>query len=276
MMASNMHAWGRTSETDRVILDVSGANFIGPFGLVMIASLIEDTKLSGADVDLRLPTSGKVRSSLSRMRLGQALDRMNIDHDLEPVNERPVGDRLLELTRFDEHQSSEDLSEKLHSIFTSDDPNTAKAIYQNVADATDNVCQHSGLDGGWVALHQYESKTKPGGTHVAFAVGDCGFGLRSTLSKYHEVHDDHHAIELAIQRGISGTGEDGRGTGLDAIVTRAREHGGKLQLVSGSASAHTGPTKGSLYPRTASLNPYQYPGTLVYATLDLKTGGEQT
>ncbi|MFF0816660.1 hypothetical protein ACFYVR_16135 [Rhodococcus sp. NPDC003318] len=209
-----------------------------------------------------------MRTYLSRMHLGRALGDLGVACDLPTVNENPLGDRVLELVRFDQYSGAEQLAEKVHSIFSSDQ-DEAKDLYTGITEASANVCEHSGQSGGWAALQQY----REGSTHrVCFAVADSGRGLRSTLSAQHHVEDDADALRLAITRGVSGTGKANRGLGLESIVTRARQRGGWVYLWSGRATGLTGNTADSLYPKTRS---YSYPGTIVYATLTYNMGGDQ-
>nr|WP_314141082.1 hypothetical protein [uncultured Rhodococcus sp.] len=251
------------SSPDCAVLDLSGAGFVDPFGLVVIASLAEAAVREGKEVDLRLPLNKSVRSYLARVHLKDAMDSLSIDCALEEVNEHSVGDRMLELTRFKQDEGVEELGGAVHRIFHEQNPQEAKDLYNGITEAALNACDHSGRDGGWAALQQYDRQD--GRREVSFAVADSGVGLRGSLAPKHFVSTDREAIALAVKRGITSTDDSGRGLGLDTIVTRARVRKGHVRIWSGRSSAHTGVPAGSLYPQDHGCS---FPGTVVYATLD--------
>lgn len=266
LSAANAPQYGSVGGEGRVVIDATQASFVDPFGLVAIATIVEAARTDGLELDLRLPADPSVRTYLSRMHLRQALDEMGVGCNLGAVNENPLGDRVLELVRFDLHNGVEDLAEKVYNIFEGVDAREAKDLFTSVAEAATNVCDHSGQSGGWAALQQYGNG--PGRT-VTFAVGDSGVGLRASLVQKYDVPDDVAAIRVAIRRGTTATGEAGRGLGLNAIVETARSHQGKISLWSGRASGSSGPTKDSVYPKA---HDHTFQGTIVYATLKYMGG----
>lgn len=261
LQAATLPRYCSVGPDDRVVLDLRGATFVDPFGLVAVASLVEGAKLDGSLLDLRLPADPSIRTYLARMHLGEALRNLGWTCDLEPVNERPVGDRLLELVNFSNDEGVEALGKAVHGIFIGEDPAEARELYDAVTEAAINVCDHSGRNGGWVALQQYKEGSS---RKVCFAVADSGKGLKASLVARHSVPTDRRAIELAVERGVTSTDKPGRGLGLDTIVRRARARKGRVDLWSGQASAFTGPTEGSLYVHDHT---HAFQGTIIYATL---------
>lgn len=251
------------SSSDAVVLDLSGAGFIDPFGLVTIASLAEASIDEGREVELQLPRLRSVRSYLARAHLRDAMETLGVLCELEAVNENSVGDRLLALARFRFDEGVEDLGSAVHRIFYDQNKREAAELYHGITEAAMNVSDHSGRDGGWVALQQYQRGAAK--REVRFAVADSGVGLRSSLAVSHPVQTDREAITLAVQRGVTSTGDTGRGLGLDAIIQRSRERQGHVRIWSGEASAHTGIPTGSLYTRDHDVS---FPGTAVCASLD--------
>lgn len=252
------------SDDGQCVVDLSNAHFVDPVGLVVVGSLVERSLRDDIEPVMRLPRSQEARSYLARMHLGTEMSRIGFDGcSLAPVTENALGDRLLELHQFD-GDGSEALAERVHSIFAPQDPAEAADLWRSVAEAMANVCDHSGVGGGWAALQQYGSGSN---TTVRFAVADCGVGLQSTLARVYDVPDPQSAIELALQKGTTSTGKIGRGLGLYGIAERALKRSGKLQIWSSAAIGSMLP-KGSF--RTRGLD-VSYPGTIVYATLALKS-----
>lgn len=249
-----------SADPDVVSIDLSGAGFIDPFGLVTLAAVTEDAKRSGLRANVAWPKRADLLRYLSRMHVADALEPLGVACPLPDVNEHPSGDRFLELTRFEDSDRGSDLAEKVYSILSVDDLDDAKTLYSCISEAVGNVTEHSEVGGGWAALQQYR---REGRNDVVFAVSDSGVGLRRTLSSHHSVEDDAHAVRLAAQFGISGTGDRARGRGIAGIAEKARARGGYMRLWSGQAEGHTGKPKDSLWVKSAVT----YPGTVLSATL---------
>lgn len=236
--------------------------WVDPFGLVLLAGLVEGAGARGEKVEFRAPQRIDLARYLARMRFSEVLDAAGVEHFLPPVTEHDVGDRLLELSQFGQDDDSiEDLAAKIHSIFFHEDPDEAKALFQGVAEAAANVCDHSGRPVGWAAMQQYKYGAT---THVAFAVADSGKGLRAALSAVYDVSDDRHAVRLAFERGVTGTGQKNRGLGLHRIVESALSREGSVRLWSDTATGMTTPGTGKIFVRDS---PVGYPGTIAHASL---------
>ncbi|OFV77032.1 hypothetical protein [Rhodococcus erythropolis] len=248
---------------DSVVIDLTHAEFVDTLGLVTVAVVAEDAQTQGRKVDIKLPRLISPRNWLSRMHLRSALESIGLACDLGQVNETPLGDRILELHRFDS-STPDELADKVYAVLSADDPQEAGVMYSSVAEAAANVCDHSGKDGGWAALRQVGKGAK---RRVEFAVADAGVGLRSSLANAHSVTNDVDAMQLAVTQGVSGTGLVRRGLGLSSIAETAADRSGQLRLFSGRATGQTMPN-GELLSR---VSPTRYPGTLVYANLEFQS-----
>ncbi|UDF20129.1 hypothetical protein [Rhodococcus qingshengii] len=265
-LTAGVQSWAVESddESEELSIDLSAAEFIDTLGLVAVAVAAEDARSYGRTVNLRLPTALTTRNWLSRMHLRAGMESIGVPCPLSAVNESPLGDRLLELHRFDS-SSPDELAEKVYAILSGDDPEEAGELYTSVAEAAANVCDHSGAEGGWAALRQVGTGLV---RTVEFAVADSGVGLRSSLSRANGVDNDVHAMHLAVTKGVSGTGLRHRGLGLADIAASATGRQGLLRLFSGRAEAKTKPN-GDLHARESQV---RYPGTLLYATLKFESG----
>lgn len=247
-----------------VTLDLASATKIDLFGLVAIGALAEAAISDGQKVTFVSPRDYSVAERLSRMHVGVALDRLRIDHALPEVEHSPAGDQVVELRRFHDHDEVEDFLSAVYFNLVAEDEEDARTLYYCVAEAIDNLIEHSGETGGWMALEQYV--TPSNSRAVAFAVADTGIGLRTSLCRSASltVASDREAMGLAIQRGVSRTDDPSRGRGLHGIIEKARERSGHVRLWSGGVHGISGTSEGSFVLRD---HPSAYHGTIVYATL---------
>lgn len=253
----------RLSDPDRVLIDLTNVDFVDPMGLVTVAVLAESSRKHGVPVVFRNPSNPDINRYLARMHLGQALTDLGVFCSFPPVAEHYTGDRIMELQRFSRDQDDDKLASQVFRILEWDDPEDAKTLFRCISEAIDNVCEHSGSDGGWAALQQYKDRSDT--RRVAFAVGDSGIGLRASLARAIDVCSDRDAISRSVERGVSGTGDDTRGEGLADLIARVRARGGHVRLWSGNASALTGQNEGLFHTKS---HPFAFDGTMIYATLN--------
>lgn len=212
-------------------VDLSGATWVDPMGLVVIATVLSRAAERGSPVEFVAPADPEVAGYLTRMRLGALLDTWEVPHALDGTGAASAGDRLVELTRFSGQIDADTLALRVHGIFAPVDPVVARALAAALQEVTSNVLVHSRRRHGFLALQQY---VVDGEQQVAFAVGDCGVGLRATVSRRHPCDTDARALDLAVQRRVSGSGPDA-GLGLSSVVAIASRRGGDVRLWSGSA-----------------------------------------
>jgi anti-sigma regulatory factor (Ser/Thr protein kinase) len=248
------------SQPGRRRIDLSGARFVDPFGLVTIATLAERAVDDGHVLDFAAPEDGDCCRYLHRMGLAEVLEGLDVDHALLPVRRHFTGDRLLELRRFDADADAVDqLAEQVYRIF--EDEGGAGTLYDAIDEVAQNVVEHSGSSGGWVALQQFARTAE-----VSFAVADSGVGLRSALSRKMTVRDDAHAIGLAVRRHVTSKEDEGGGVGLNSFVRHTR-HGGRVRLLTGE---HSGTfTRGRVIPRL-TRHAAPFPGTVAQARLGVR------
>lgn len=248
---------------DRVQIDLTNVDFVDPMGLVTVAVLAESAKKRDIPVMFRNPSNPDTNRYLARMHLEEALTNLGIYCSFPPVTEHDTGYRIMELQRFSRDEDDDKLASHVFKILEWDDPEDAKTLFRCISEAIDNVCEHSGSEGGWAALQQYRDKS--GTRRVAFAVGDSGMGLRASLARANAVTSDQDALSLSVKRGVSGTGDNTRGQGLADLIARVRPRGGHVRLWSGNASALTGPNERHFHTKA---HPFAFDGTMIYATLN--------
>lgn len=254
-------------DSTAVLLDLTHAKFLDPAALVAVAAVAERAERDGQSVEFRDPVDADCANYLSRMHLGHALDLAGVDHGLRAVSERDVGDRLRELRRFRSEEGIEEVTQTIMRLLdASGDGATAPEIYESVFEIGVNAVQHSGREGGFLAL-----QTFPKLHEVAFAIADSGKGLRSSLNENPRnvgmIPDDCAAVRQAAQKHVSGIDQPGRGRGISTVIAAATERpAGRVLLVSGDAvgTFH----RGEPGPRVSLLQD-PFLGTLVQARLSM-------
>jgi hypothetical protein len=252
----------------RGVLDLSSYTFVTVHGLVGAACLLQGYHDEGTPLEFTPPISEDVGRYLSRMRLGSIVDETCGwplgSLDLPAVRAHPRDDVLVELRRFYSERDLEGLGDLLWQRLEGKiDSGSLNALFNSLLELGANVVQHSECESGFVAAQSYGVGT--GDERIDLALGDAGVGIPATMTRY-QPPTDLDAVELAMQRDYSGTGEPGRGQGLAEVLDLASALGGNLQCHSGRgrrfANRH----------RATSTVASQLPGTLVSVRIPCRPG----
>lgn len=100
-----------------------------------------------------------------------------------------------------------------------------------VSELLENVFLHAATDQPAAICAQH----LPNGRRIDLAICDVGQGLRASLAKNRPVYSAGHAIGLAVARGVSASGEPGRGNGLAGTLEIARHNHGTTTVWSEDA-----------------------------------------
>lgn len=222
-------------EQSDVVLDLRRLRFVGPLFLVRLRAWLDYHAGKGIAVRVLPPASVSVRNYMSRMHLTAGLADA-VDFALPAVNENPLADRLIALTRLDAHGNSE-FDELLGGLLASPDMRHAGYLAEVVEGAAQemalNAVDHGANDvGAYVAAQRfrYSDETAP---HVCvLAVGDMGVGMaappasrwRGTRQRRRHDRARHGGHGLGHKRGFPGAGLPG------AVRPRASEGGGLGRL----------------------------------------------
>ncbi|CAA9413345.1 MAG: hypothetical protein AVDCRST_MAG55-1470, partial [uncultured Rubrobacteraceae bacterium] len=143
------------------------------------------------------------------------------------------------------------------------------AICSTLSEICANAAEHGtssfGAYAAVQAYHHIVSGSRRRGEEVLIAIADGGVGVRETLSrnpKYaEETATDNDALRHALEMGVSGTGQIGRGGGLALVAGIASRSGGSLSLRSGTGRV-------TVYEsRKNARNVPRFPGTFVRVSL---------
>lgn len=221
---------------DGFTLDLERTRFIDSYGLVALACLIEDARLSGRSVTFVSPGNSNCRNYMARMRFADLLNEAGVQHGLPAVSEQALPGRLVEVTPFETSNDVMDLATIVYRRL-SDSYRTrivAGELYEALVELCGNALEHAGRDRGFVAAQVY-NRGKPT-QYIVFAIGDAGIGIRQSLSAAgFRPRDDAQAVSLALQNDVSASVDPGRGQGLPDVVGLLRDVSGRVLVRTGQA-----------------------------------------
>jgi hypothetical protein len=241
------------SESGTALIDLRDATWVEPIGLVAIASYASAQAEGGREVYLAGPRDFHVANYLSRMRLGLAIEELGGEHDLNPVREQDQADTLLELRRFEDETGAEELAALVYErVVAPSGDAVAGALHKSICEIGSNVPQHSGESFGFMA-----AQVTHGGHKIQFAVGDCGQGMTASLAPL-GARTDEDALRMALEEGVTSTGQAGRGQGIRETRRLVNGLGGSVAMITGRARR----TVWTTVARRTTASAF-FPGTLL-------------
>lgn len=233
-----------------VTLDLAGVTFFTPGGLVAVAASIEQAHRASRPLAFTPPEVQDCQSYLSRMGLREVLgEYYELSACLPEVKKHQV-DSLCELRHFEGEDDLESVVTTLMDLYKDAGGQVPGPLYQSLFETASNAVEHSGVDGGWVALQMFRRSDE-----VAVATADCGVGLKAKLN----AATDGQAIVTAARLHESSTGVAGRGRGITSVVELTKDYGGHVVYVTGTA---TGKFTGGNWDPGLSTNATPFAGTL--------------
>jgi hypothetical protein len=251
---------------DDLTIDASGLTFLGPLDLAGIVAIARWAASGHMPVNLKLPRDPAVASYLQRMNVLLHLpQRVQIIGRVPPDGRTELRDRLLEVTPVDSSNAvslGERLGQMVEDAYSRHSAGGAAAVFGACGELLSNAVEHGGPP-AFVAAQVYTGTTTDG-PRLEFAICDGGGGVMETLRKnpkHAHLTRDEVAIDLALEMGVSGTTDDGRGNGLRDVIEETRKYGRiEFQMRSGmgQVKVSAGPTSSD---RTLSDRPEQTSGT---------------
>ena len=217
-------------DAERPLVDLSQVTFFEPFALVYLGMYLRHFNGLGKTFRVSTPEVQEARQYLARVRFWQ---RFNFS--VKTIKQ-------LSLVRFTSSTSLNDIVdiEKTETIAEDVSEAILKVLHQNtvrvnrtliaelVAELVDNFAQHSKTSLAACAMQYY-----PRLRRVVFAIGDCGVGIRASLSSNARYADlgqrPHHEAALRAFDPLVSRRPEG-GTGLAEGVA---DEGGELVLATG-------------------------------------------
>lgn len=259
--SSQLHASLQPGSDDRFAIDLTRMEFGSPAILAAVAAHAERGVRGGFQVEFSKPNSGSVSSYLSRMRLGDRLTELGVEHGLADVRSHDTQDRLLELSQFS-RDSVESIATHVFEKFKRRNRAAAVVLFESISEFGQNVIDHSRRSTGFALaqdLRHAPSNTK----RVWFAVSDSGRGFAQSL-RHLGATTSLHALEMAVQGGHSSLPESGRGWALSRLAQQVVQMGGGFNMLSGDGTLMMDARR--RYPRSFPRPMY---GSLIEAWIPL-------
>ena len=256
-----------------VVLDLRTVEFVEPAGLCGLAALLEYLAPRCEEVNLAL-AGRDVPAYLERMnffRLFGGRVRTNVDVASLEERRRHNPRTLQELINFHTEAEIPGIIERISEILENQGYRLRErvAVCSTLSEVCANAAEHGvssfGAYAAVQAYHHIVSGPRRRGEEVLIAIADGGVGVRETLSRNPALAEytttDNDALRHALEMGVSGTGEIGRGGGLALVAQIAARSGGSLSLRSGTGRI-------TVYQnRKNSRNVPPFPGTFVRVSL---------
>ena len=269
-------------DRESVVLDLRPVEFVEPAGLCGLSALLEFLISRSRLVGVRL-SGHNVPAYLERMDFFRLFGhRIETNVDVTSLEERRRGSpgTLQELINFHSEEEIPGIINRISEILTNKDYRLREraAICATLSEVCANAVEHGRSPfGAYAAVQAYQHIVSGGrerrGEEVLVAIADGGVGVRETLLRNPKyagfIETDNDALRHALQMGVSGTGEIGRGGGLAVVGQISARAGGSLSLRSGSGRI-------TYYgDRTNSRNVPPFPGTFVRVSLPRIAGSDQ-
>jgi signal transduction histidine kinase len=256
-----------------VVLDLRAVEFVEPAGLCGLAALVEFLIPRSEEVGIAL-AGRDVPAYLERMDFFRLFgDRVRTNVDVASLEERRRHNpgTLQELINFHTEQEIPGIIERISEILENQGYRLRErvAICSVLSEICANAAEHGASSfGAYAAVQAYHhivSGPRRRGEEVLIAIADGGPGVRETLSHNPALSEytttDNDALRHALEMGVSGTGEIGRGGGLALVAGIAARSSGSLSLRSGTGRV-------TVYEnRKNSRNVPDFPGTFVRVSL---------
>lgn len=262
-----------------VALDLRDVEFVEPAGICGLAALLEFLIPRSEDVGVVL--SGRdVPAYLERMNFFRLFaDRVQTNADVLSLKARQRHNpgTLQELVNFQHEREIPGIIERISEILENKGYRVGErsAVCSVLSEICANAAEHgSSSFGAYAAVQAYHHilsgrhGSRYGqrqGEEVLVAIADGGVGMRETLSRNPALAEytatDNDALRHALEMGVSGTGEVGRGGGLFLVAQIAGRSGGSLSLRSGAGRIT------AYENRKSSRSVPEFPGTFVRVSL---------
>lgn len=257
-----------TEVTSPVNIDCSRINHIAPYGVTLFAAYVLWLKeVKHKKVFVKSNSSSFAGDYLVQTGFYELVGCTG----LQPTETRL--DRTVRLTRISTSKEIPEFANSVMRILNIEDEEISGAVKYSLIELLRNVVQHSGSNGGGVAMAQYYPKTGL----VEVCVADMGVGIKATINEaYPEIDNNLKALKFCTQPHVSRTFgpaaytamKDNAGLGLFFIKQIASMSGGSFFLGSKDAIADIwGDREGKQLKIYRLARAGGWPGTFAYLQL---------
>lgn len=220
-----------------IVIDASRLGFVCPMFMIRLRAYVDFCVKSDRTVEFICPQSLDVATYLSRMHIGTGLE--DCFTDLPSITEHDRAGVLVPITQLAGDTDVDALAEDLYPLLTNHFQDVAvftDAITMSIAELCGNGVDHGANPHGCLVAAQHFRR----GGRTVLSIGDLGDGIPKKMRRaFDDLTSDEEALEKAIERGITSTGESSRGNGFHWVfetVGASRMQYFKMKIRSGNAA----------------------------------------
>jgi len=239
-----------------IILDFHDVDSVYPNGIVPIIAIASRYRTSGISFSVNPPRSRAVESAF--LFNGWL-------HTISPEQYAAPTQRLNETAGLKVFRTSDELNPIINAVLDIclqtdvSSKGVLELLEWSLNEVAGNILDHAEVEHGFVQVTHYARKE-----HLAFVVCDTGIGIPTSMARqFNHLRDDCHAIEHAVQKGVTSKPGVNQGYGLAGALAVAQNARGVCNIISGKARYEVSATEAH---NTRYSPPFE--GTLVELQFD--------
>ena len=246
------------------MIDLQSWRYVSPTPVAGLIAVIGRLVREGHSIEVRAPRAAYPLRMLENVGFVDALRTFtDVNRTSEPAERVRRYHPIIRAMNFKTHDEVEVIGDALVTEFEESDrvsPPLSSEAYDALAEAANNAVEHAESPEGGFALAQLRERRPASGRSwfIEIAVADAGRGIAASLGM-----DDHlDAIMLALDEGVSGTGDPLRGLGLTWIADLVQNSRRELMIHSGEGLVSVTESD-----RVAFRTGSSFPGTLLTVSI---------
>lgn len=224
-----------------LVIDATGLTSACPLDLTGIVATAHWADASAIQVTLVMPEDERAAAYLKRMGVIELMPQAGrICGRVPPTDHRDRREGVMGVIALNPGNITalaEQLGPMVKRSYSDGFTTAGAAVFRACSELMANATEHGWSDRGAFIAARYYPETVSQGRRLEFAVCDTGIGVMNHLRgnrRYAHLTRDEVAIAKALEKGVSGVGDDGRGNGLSDAIEHSRRHGDLgLQIRSG-------------------------------------------
>ena len=244
------------SEQEKLFLDFPQDCFIETDAIAFLTSWLLSKKALGTEIVIRGESS--IDGYLARMNFHRVLGLPEPDH-----GRRPDAGRFIPIMLVSDSDDVFDTVNAISDIVLQQFDNAREflpAFEWAINEIVDNIFIHSQTKSPGVVCAQLFPQLN----RLNIAICDSGIGLRGSLGSSFDISSDIHAIEKALERGVTRDSNIGQGNGMAGSLEIISKNKGSICVSSGGAEYRMTDGRDQGFSETARLD-----GTCVSLSFDL-------
>jgi hypothetical protein len=220
-------------------LDLSDVTFFDQFSVIYLGMFVRYHTSHGTTLEVYPPNATKAREYLARQRFWERFNFTEESITREKQFRTTTGTSLNNIIDIERRERvGEDIADQVQRLLQESQARVrSDEVAEIVAELVENFAQHSKGE-----LAAFTMQWYPNMKRVVLALGDCGIGIRTSLSsvtRYARLRDAPHwdAAAKAFEAGVTRKREGG--TGLTLVQDSVRLMRGSMLLTTGDGYVQT-------------------------------------